>query len=83
MNFLEKNPDSEFSEYQNYAVWLQHKIKSSGSLIKVFRRHDLVNEDPLESLKKYDLVAFENGHKTDLLRIIRARLLYALGVNLG
>jgi hypothetical protein len=83
MNFLQKNPDSEFSEYQNYAAWLQHKIKPSCNLIKVFRRHDLVNEKPINSLKKYDLVAFEHGHKTDLLRIIRARLLYALSVNLG
>jgi hypothetical protein len=83
MNFLQKNLDSEFSEYQTYAAWLNFQMRSSSNLIKVFRRHDLVNEDPLKSLKKYDLIAFESEHKTDLLRIIRAKILYSLGINLG
>lgn len=83
MNFLEKNPDAEFSEYQTYAAWLFNKRRPSSRIINVFRRHDLINADPLDSLKKYDLVAFEHGHKTDLLRAIRARVLYTLGINLG
>jgi hypothetical protein len=83
MNFLQENPDSEFSEYQTYAEWLKYKKRANSMLIKVFRRHDLINVAPHESLKKYDLIAFENEHKTDLLRIIRARILYSLAINLG
>lgn len=83
MDFLHENPDSEFSEYQTYAAWLQHKRKPNSKIIKVFRRLDLINVEPLDSLKKYDLVAFEHGHKTDLLRTIRARILYSFGKNLG
>lgn len=83
MDFLRENQDSEFSEYQTYAAWLQHEKKVRSEIIKVFRRLDLLNVEPLDSLKKYDLVAFEYGHKSDLLRTVRARILYSLGKNLG
>jgi hypothetical protein len=83
IDFLQENQDSEFSEYQTYAAWLQHEKKVRSESIKVFRRLDLLNVEPLDSLKKYDLVAFEYGHKSDLLRTIRARILYSLGKNLG
>jgi len=83
MDFLHENPDSEFSEYQTYAAWLQYKKNPNSEIIKVFRRLDLLNVEPLDSLKKYDLVAFEHGHKTDLLRTVRARILYSFGMNLG
>ena len=83
MNFLQQNPNAEFSEYQTYAAWLTNKRVSRRELIRVFRRHDFIKINPLDSLKKYDLIAFEDGHKTDRLREIRAKLLYLFSMNLG
>lgn len=73
----------EFSEYQLYACWALLKGGVRAMPMKVFRRLDLVHRTPLEALRKYDLVAFEPHHRGGSLRQIRARVLYALGRNLG
>ena len=83
VEILKKNPSWEFSEYQCYAAWAVSECGARSEEIKVFRRHDLVEKNPVESLKKYDVVAFETAHRSGFLRTAGARLFYRLGVNLG
>ena len=74
-----------FSEYQNYAMFVLHIDKNRKSLkTKVFRRFDLIKKESLfEGLQKYSLLAFENSHKSGILRTLRARIFYYFGINLG
>lgn len=73
-----------FSEYQVYAIYVLNRFKSIDiKKIKVFRRMDLINDSYENAFKKYDLFAFENHHTTGTLRIIRVKLLYAMGKTIG
>lgn len=77
--------DSWFSEYQNYAMYVLFIDEKRNSFkTKVFRRLDLVkNPDIKTGLRKYSLLAFENSHNAGFLRILRARIFYFFGINLG
>ena len=77
--------DSWFSEYQNYAMYVIFLDEKRNSFkTKVFRRLDLVkNPDIKTGLRKYSLLAFENSHNAGFLRILRARIFYFFGINLG
>jgi hypothetical protein len=73
-----------FSEYQTYANYALNrygylKIKPA----KVFRRFDLINTSIDNGLGKYDVISFENQHKTGLLRTVKAKVYYWLGIELG
>lgn len=80
---LFKNPQFEFSEYQTYAAWSLKNGNAISEKIKVFRRQDLIRSEATDGLEKYDLVAYENGHKSGFMRTLRAKLYYNLGLNLG
>lgn len=80
---LRKTPQFEFSEYQTYAAWSLKKDNTIAEEIKVFRRQDLVRSNAVDGLKKYDLVAYENGHKSGFLRRLRANFYYKFALNLG
>lgn len=82
--YLQKNHNNWFSEYQLYANFIIEKEKNVESVeLKVFRRLDLINTSVKRALLKYPIVSFEFGHKTDLIRKLRARLYYILGINFG
>ncbi len=83
VDIMKDNKDSIFSEYQLYGnyIYLRKKIKPTH--IKVFRRMDCVKSSITKALEKYELVAYEPQHATGALRIIRANILYRLGISLG
>lgn len=80
---LYKAPQFEFSEYQTYAAWSLKNSTVTPEKIKVFRRQDLIRSKVADGLEKYDLIAYENGHKSGFLRTLRAKLYYNFGINLG
>ena len=77
------NPHAEFSEYQLYATWARKNAITHESLIRIFRRMDLVSDTAKNALGKYDLVAYENFHKRGFAKTARANLCYRLNIGLG
>ena len=80
---LKLNNDLWFSEYQFYANYILKNGLANESEIKVFRRFDIINKKIIIGFKYYAVLAYENQHKKDFLRKIRARLFYAFKFNLG
>ncbi len=79
-----KNTDSWFSEYQMYANYVLNRHTDIDiKFIKVFIRFDLIGESVDKGLRKYSILAFENLHKSGILRSVRAKIYYLLGVVLG
>lgn len=73
-----------FSEYQLYANYLiEYQKEVEQKQIKIYRRLDLISTSIHNSLRKYDIVSFEYGHKSSLIRKFRARVYYSLGINFG
>jgi hypothetical protein len=83
IEFINSNSHSEFSEYQLYAAWAQKNTATHESLIKIFRRMDLVNHTSKNALKKYDLIAYEKFHERGFARLARAHLYYLLNMGIG
>jgi len=82
-DILRRNPQMMFSEYQTYARFVEIKELAQVSEVRVFRRMDLLTESVEEALKTYDLVSFEEHHKSGLLRRLRASIYYAIGKTLN
>jgi len=80
---IQENTSFKFSEYQTYAEYVLNRYDVPVKKIKVFRRLDLVKDKTEKALKKYDVIAFEKHHKIGIFRLMRARLFYFLGRNLG
>lgn len=80
---LEKNENLWFSEYQCYANFVLNNKKNKEKKIRVFRRFDLINNSIYQGFKNYSVLACEDHHTTDLIRKIRAHILYLLKLNLG
>lgn len=72
-----------FSEYQLYADYFIQQGNPSTKEIKVYRRMDLINTSVDNALKKYPIIAYENKHKRNFLRTLRAYVYYYLGLNFG
>ena len=73
-----------FSEYQTYAEFVLNRYNNFMiKPVKVFRRMDLINDSIDNALRKYDVIAYENHHKTEFFRKLRAILYYKIGKNLG
>jgi hypothetical protein len=73
-----------FSEYQTYANYALNRYKSLKIRpTKVFRRFDLINDSIDNGIVKYNIISFENYHKSGLLRTVRAKVYYWLGIELG
>lgn len=83
IKLINSNSYAEFSEYQLYATWAQKNTSTHESLIKIFRRMDLVNYSSMSALKKYELIAYENFHDRGLARKMRANIYYLLALGLG
>ena len=83
-NLIKKNKNLMFSEYQTYTEFVLNRYNNfTIKSVKVFRRMDLISDSIENALKKYDVIAYENHHKTGFLRKLRAILYYKIGKNLG
>lgn len=83
LNIINNSQGAQFSEYQLYGSYAKNEHSVKVDKIKVFRRMDCINKGVEEGLEKYDLIAYESHHKTGLLRKIRAKILFKLGVSIG
>jgi hypothetical protein len=72
-----------FSEYQFYANYLLKRGLVEEQEIKVFRRFDIIHKKVQLGFNNYSVLAYENQHKTGVIRKIRAKLFYFLNLNLG
>ena len=77
------NKDAVFSEYQLYADYVVHGRRIDVHHVRVFRRMDCVKDTAAKGLLKYDVIAYEPHHVTDIVRKYRIVLLYKLGLTLG
>ena len=82
-NILKENEELMFSEYQLYSEYAIASKKHEMKKISVFRRMDLISGSIIKAQKKYQVVSFEQQHKTTFFRILRAKLYYSLGISLG
>lgn len=83
-NHIKNNDNYMFSEYQMYAEYVLNKgYQFNIQKISIFRRMDLIKDSIENGLKKYDILAYENHHKTDFLRYLRAKVYYMLGISIG
>jgi hypothetical protein len=83
-NLVKNDSEKMFSEYQTYAEYVLNRYENIKIIpIKVFRRMDLITDSIQNSLKKYDILAYEDHHKTGLLRKLRAKLFYNIGITIG
>jgi hypothetical protein len=81
---VKENKNMMFSEYQVYAEYLLNTKKDIDiKSVSVFRRMDLINDSVDNALKKFDIIAYENHHKTGLLRFFRAKMYYIIGKSIG
>jgi hypothetical protein len=81
---VKNNKNFMFSEYQVYAEYILNKgydidVKQTS----IFRRMDLIHDSIENALMKYNILAYENQHKTGYLRILRAKLYYLFGKSIG
>lgn len=83
INLAASNDHFSFSEYQLYGEFVVANHSAIVKYIKVFRRFDCISDSIKNGLKKYDVIAFEDHHKTGLLRKLRAKMYYFIGVPLG
>ena len=72
-----------FSEYQLYGDYVLSRYDFILKPIKIFRRFDCIKTGLDHGLEKYDILAFEDHHKTDSLRYLRAKIYFYLGIPLG
>jgi len=83
-NLVKNDNKKMFSEYQTYAEYILNRFENIKIIpIKVFRRMDLITDSIQNALKKYDIIAYEDHHKTGLLRKLRAKLFYSIGLTIG
>jgi len=83
-NLVKNNENFMFSEYQVYAEYLLNRKKDIDvKSVSVFRRMDLINDSVDNALKKFDILAYEDYHKTGLLRLLRAKIYYMIGKSIG
>ncbi len=83
-NLVKNNENFMFSEYQVYAEYLLNTKKNIDiKSVAVFRRMDLINDSVDKALKKFDILAYEDHHKTGLLRLLRAKIYYMIGKSIG
>ena len=80
---LSLNDNIWFSEYQFYANYLLKNGMVEEQEIMVFRRFDIIDEKVQLGFNNYSVLAYENQHKTGVMRKIRAKLFYLLNLNLG
>lgn len=81
---VKENKNFMFSEYQTYAEYILNRNENIKiNPIKVFRRMDLITDSTQNALKKYDILAYENHHKTGILRVLRAKIYYIFGMSIG
>lgn len=83
-NLIKTNPHTMFSEYQTYAEYVLNRYKDINIMtISIFRRMDLINDSVENALNKYNVISYENYHKKDILRKIRAKIYYFFGKDIG
>lgn len=80
---IQKNPEAVFSEYQLYAEYALKVSSVNTQKLRVFRRFDCISDSIFNGLAKYDLLAYEEHHKTGYLRLLRAKIYYLLRLALG
>lgn len=73
------------SEYQMYALYVLNRPNPPKlRKIKVFRRMDLIGPQEYSlSFRHYGILAHEKLHKTNIVKFIYAKILYALKLNYG
>ena len=77
--------DRVISEYQMYALYVLNRPNPPKlRKIKVFRRMDLIDAKEYSlSFRHYGILAYEKLHKTNILKVTYAKILYALKLNYG
>lgn len=83
LDIIIKNNDCWFSEYQIYAIYVKYRFNVLEKPIKVFRRLDLINVTVTRALSKYSVLAKEVYHSRTFLHVLRAKIYFSLGINLG
>jgi hypothetical protein len=81
---VKHNQNFMFSEYQVYAEYLLNRnydIKTQK--VSIFRRMDLIDDSVENALKKFQILAYEDHHKTGFLRVLRAKIYYMIGKSIG
>lgn len=80
---MKKNSEAIFSEYQLYGNYIQATEGANPIKVKVFRRMDCLKINLRDALNKYEIIAYEPHHRTGIMRVMRAKIYYKLGVSLG
>jgi hypothetical protein len=84
INETDESACAWFSEYQMYANYVLNRYTNTSiKPVKVFRRFDLIDDKIENGLRKYNIIAYENYHKSGFFRKMRAKFYYLLSVNLG